>query len=105
MKHEIEIPDLPDGWEAVAYRYAYGNEYVLSDGDIEQIRQSIEKTSTKRLIVRKKQPRRIVLEESGEIRKPKAGEYIQNNGNYCLCRKPDRWGNEHEIWKIVEDNK
>ena len=58
MKHEIEIPDLPEGWEAVAYRYAHGNEYVLSDGDIEQIRQSIEKTSTKRLIVRKKQPLR-----------------------------------------------
>ena len=57
------------------------------------------------LIVRKKNPRRIVLEETGETRKPKAGEYIQNNGNYCLCRKPDRWGNEHEIWQVVEDDK
>ena len=52
MKHEIDIPDLPEGWEPVAYRYAHSNEYVLSDGNIEQIRQSIIETSTKRLIVR-----------------------------------------------------
>ena len=103
MKHEIEIPDLPEGWEAVAYRCAYGNEHIFNRGMVEQISSSISKTSTERLIVRKKQPRRIVLEETGETRKPKAGEYIQNNGNYCLCRKPDRWGNEHEIWQAVED--
>ena len=87
MKHEIEIPDLPEGWEAVAYRYAYGNEYVLSDGDIEQIRQSISETSTKRLIVRKKQPRRIVLEEVVDDRN---GIDLVRHGKY---------------WKIVEDNK
>ena len=70
MKHEIEIPDLPEGWEPVAYRYAYVNEHVLSDGDIEQIRQSIEKTSTKRLIVRKKQTRRIYNNESYDPSSP-----------------------------------
>ena len=96
MKHEIEIPDLPEGWEPVAYRYAHGNEYVLSDGDIEQIRQSIEKTSTKRLIVRKKQPRRIVLEESGEIRQSCYSLKI-DDGNLIL--PPGR------EYKIAEDNK
>ena len=83
MKHEIEIPDLPEGWEPVAYRYAHGNEYVLSDGNVEQIRQSISETSTKRLIVRKKQPRRIVLDFDDFI--------IQIDSD--------------KLWKIVEDGK
>jgi len=152
MKHEIEIQDLPDGWEAVAYRYGYKGETGF---DKELFTIDMEKTDYPLIIVRKKQPlrglhdplrfaeglieqlpddhegainwlmnhgegdkagklrkkyshpqtRRIVLESTGETRKPKAGEYIQNNGNYCLCRKPDRWGNEHEIWQVVEDNK
>lgn len=90
MKHEIEIPDLPEGWEPVAYRYAHSNEYVLSDGSIEQIRQSIIETSTKRLIVRKKQPRRIVLEES-------------DIDNYDIVYRKNVGTTTY--WKIVEDNK
>ena len=92
MKHEIEIPDLPEGYEIGKPKVVYAHM-----GDSHPIYISIP--------LKKKQPHRIVLEETGEIRKPKAGEYIQNNGNYCLCRKPDRWGNEHEIWQAVEDNK
>ncbi len=102
MKHEIEIPDLPEGWEAVAYKNPEVGEYYLGSSGVKLCESSF---NTVWLIVRKKQPRRIVLESTGETRKPKAGEYIQNNGNYCLCRKPDRWGNEHEIWQAVEDNK
>ena len=152
MKHEIEIPDLPEGWEAVAYMVPEAGEYYFGSGGIRLARIKFENLW---LVVRKKQPlrglhdplrfaeglieqlpddhegainwlmnhgegdkagklrkkyshpqtRRIVLESTGETRKPKAGEYIQNNGNYCLCRKPDRWGNEHEIWQAVEDNK
>lgn len=154
MKHEIEIPDLPEGWEAVAYRLGDPGEPYY-DAITKSICRLILASSVGVLIVRKKQPlrglhdplrfaeglieqlpddhegainwlmnhgegdkagklrkkyshpqtRRIVLESTGETRKPKAGEYIQNNGNYCLCRKPDRWGNEHEIWQAVEDNK
>ena len=102
MKHEIEIPDLPEGWEAVAYRVPKAGEYFFSMNGIKY-------AETDRgnlwLIVSKKQPSRIVLEETGQVRKPMDGEYVQNNGNYYLCRKPERWGNDHEIWKIVEDNK
>lgn len=104
MKHEIEIPDLPEGWEAVAYRVPIRMvDYILLTSGV--IAMCSWDRDGKYLIVREKQPRQIVLESTGETRKPKAGEYIQNNGNYCFCRKPDRWGNEHEIWKIVEDNK
>ena len=102
MKHEIEIPDLPEGWEPVAYRIPKAGEcYFGSQG----VKLALKDFENLWLVVRKKQPRRIVLEETGEVRKPKAGEYIHHNGNYCFCRKPDRWGNEHEIWKIVEDGK
>lgn len=99
MKHEIEIPDLPEGWDPVEIlidpdQY---NKYVGDDGCLYW--------DAKIRMKKKQPPRRIVLEETGQVRKPMEGEYVQNNGNYCLCRKPERWGNEHEIWKIVEDNK
>ena len=45
----------------------------------------------------------IVLKNTGEIRKPEIGEYIQNNGNFCKCHKPERWGYEHEIWREVKE--
>ena len=57
---------------------------------IEQIRQSISETSTKRLIVRKKQPRRIVLEETGE-----------GSHDAAFHNDAGMW----TYWKIVEDNK
>lgn len=159
MKHQIEIPDLPEGWEAVAYRLGDPGERYLDaitksicrlilassvgvlivrrkqvvempyniripnlpegwepdtltfdKGQVEAMASCLTPEATTctlscRIFIRKKHPRRIVLESTGETRKPKAGEYIQNNGNYCLCRKPDRWGNEHEIWQAVEDPK
>ena len=34
-KHEIEIPDLPEGWRAVAYRTARrGIDHVLRNGQV-----------------------------------------------------------------------
>jgi len=102
-KHEIEIPDLPDGWRPVAYRNANTGEFVIGSGGVEQVRGSITKTITRYLIVEKIKPRRIVVEDTGEVRQPKEGEYVFNNGNLCLCRKPERWGYEHQIWRIVEE--
>mgnify|MGYP003537950813 CR=1 FL=1 len=83
MKHEIEIPDLPEGWEAVAYRQINTGEYYLGSSGVKLCESSFD---TVWLIVRKKQPRRIVLEET--------------------C-KEDRKAFLHagKYWKIVEDNK
>ena len=61
MKHEIEIPDLPEGWEAVAYRVPVEGEYYLGSSGVKLCESSFD---TVWLIVRKKQPRRIVLEET-----------------------------------------
>ena len=49
-----------------------------------------------------KPKRTITIQDTGEIRQPKEGEYVFNNGNLCLCRKPERWGNEHEIWAKIK---
>ena len=56
MKHEIEIPDLPEGWEAVEIlidpdQY---NKYVDDDGCLYW---------DAKIRMKKKQPRRIVIEE------------------------------------------
>lgn len=66
MKYEIEIEGLPEGWEPVAYRIPSEGEYYISTDNV------IEKAGNNHwnpwLIVRKKQPRRIVLEETGRHR-------------------------------------
>jgi len=87
MKHEIEIPDLPDGWEAVAYRVPKGNiEFVF----IENVVREAKPQDKKCLIVEKIQPRRIVLEET-------------DIDNYeIMCRKNQ---GTTTYWKIVEDGK
>lgn len=89
MKHEIEIPDLPDGWEPVEIlidpdQY---NKYVGDDGCLYW---------DAKIRMKKKQPRRIVLEETGNIRQSCYLLKI-NDGNLIL--PPGR------EYKIVDDNK
>ena len=93
MKHEIEIPDLPEGWEAVAYRVPVEGEYYLGSSGVKLCESSFE---TVWLIIRKKQPRRIVLEESGNIR---VSCYLLKIDDGNLILPPGR------EYKIVEDNK
>ena len=82
MKHEIEIQDLPEGWEAVEIlidpdQY---NKYVGDDGCLYW---------DAKIRMKKKQPRRIVLEET-DIANAKTAFELNNSWTY---------------WKIVEDNK
>ena len=102
QKHEIDISGLPEGYRAVAYRIGEIDECCL-DPRTGEILKLFLTTDVRVIIVEKIQPRRIVLEETGEVRRPKEGEYVFNNGNLCLCRKPERWGNEHQIWRTVEE--
>ena len=81
MKHEIEIPDLPEGWEAVSFRVPKEGEYYLGSEGIKLVQTDFH---YRWLIVRKKQPRRIVLEET------------DFEFDYEL---------DGRFWKIVEDNK
>ena len=82
MKHEIEIPDLPEGWDPVEIlidpdQY---NKYVGDDGCLYW---------DAKIRMKKKQPRRIVLEET-DIANAKTAFELNNSCTY---------------WKIVEDNK
>lgn len=95
QKHEIEILGLPEGYRAVeamidpddaGYLGDDGNLYIQAKIKLEKIK-----------------PRSIKVADTGEVRQPKEGEYVFNNGNLCLCRKPERWGNEHQIWRVVEE--
>ena len=81
MKHEIEIPDFPEDLEAVAYRRPKAGEYYLTPDWITV--EALHDYKLSHLIVRKKQPRRIVLEETEE----------------------DAGIDSAKLWKIVEDNK
>ena len=84
MKHEIEIPDLPEGWEPVAYRNPQkGEEYIHQN----QIWKALFNEGYPYIIVRKKQPRRIVLEETD------------------IANAKVEFFHDRRCWKIVEDNK
>ena len=95
MKHEIEIPDLPEDLEPVAYKVPEVGEYYFGSGGITLARVKFENLW---LIVRKKQPRRIVLEETEED--------TDNSHNHTIYVKGitiDIYSNK--LWKIVEDGK
>ena len=79
MKHEIEIPDLPEGWEAVSVKLI-----ELESSDSEHA------IYASKVLAKKKQPRRIVLEETTEG--SHAIGFFDNNLTW-------------KYWKIVEDNK
>lgn len=86
MKHEIEIPDLPEDWEAVAYKNPEVGEYYLGSGGIKLVQTDFQNLW---LVVRKKQPRRIVLEET-DVANAKVAFELNNSWTY---------------WRIMEDNK
>lgn len=84
MKHEIEVLHLPEGWEPVAYKVPEVGEYYFGSKGITLARVQFDNLW---LIIRKKQPRRIVLEEV------EAG-----HGKVDLFH-------DRRYWKIVEDGK
>ena len=84
MKHEIEVLHLPEGWEPVAYKVPEVGEYYFGSKGITLARVKFENLW---LVVRKKQPRRIVLEEV------EAG-----HGKV-------EFFHDRRCWKIVEDGK
>ena len=84
MKHEIEVLHLPEGWEPVAYKVPEVGEYYFGSKGITLARVQFDNLW---LVVRKKQPRRIVLEEV------EAGY-----GKVDLFH-------DRRYWKIVEDGK
>ena len=95
-KHEIEIPDLPEGWRAVAYRAARrGIDHVLRNGQITIYNGFSDAVDL--LIVEKIKPRSIKLEET-EVNATVSGLTYEAQwfGSICLVNQP-------KIWRVVEE--
>lgn len=80
MKHTIEIEGLPEGWELVSIKLPDNCTKQCSDATI-----SIHNVPGATFVLKKKQPRRIVLEE------------VTKQGDYFLYF-------EDRYWRIVEDS-
>ncbi len=93
--HPIAILGLPTGYRAVEVMIDPMSCNYIGDDGCTYIAAKIK--------IEKIQPRSIKVADTGEVRQPKEGEYVFNNGNLCLCRKPERWGNEHQIWRLVKE--
>ena len=89
MKYEIEIEGLPEGWEPVAYRHPFSGEHYLFNGKVQQSARDLQ---GEYLIVKKKQPRRIVLEET------EADNILPYQAFPGITLY-----NKEKIWLIVED--
>lgn len=99
MKYEIDIPGLPEGWKAVAFRVPkYGESIIDYSGDLRTVTGLYQQP---RLIVEKTRPRRIVLEETDEVRLPKYGEYYVENGQIIMSMGVANGAKK--IWRIVEE--
>lgn len=97
-KHEIEIPDLPDGWRAVEARIDPDqyNKYVGDDGCLYW---------NAKIKLEKIKPRRVVLEETSEFRQVDCGEYYfsPTHNSVRLWVEIHKSSNEYEIWRIIEE--
>ena len=98
----IEIPEVPEGWKPVAFRLPLeGEDYITIDGEL--VRHAVGRKSGPRLIVKKIQPRRIILEDAGEAI-PEYGNFVlEKNGAFFRWPSPDRGAYARHIFKVIED--
>lgn len=96
MKYEIDIEGLPEGWEPVAYRCPKNYEKFFLDGEINTAGADM---CYEQLIVKKKQPRRIVLEETSEENHLyESRQYASFSvGEFVITGTKNKW-------RIVEDS-
>lgn len=99
---EIEVPGLPEGWKPIAYRPVRPGERVWHMGVVEV---SLCGSRASHLVVEKIKPKRIVLEDTGEFRRPAAGDYVLSaGGSFSKCTVPHVWVNTKcEIWREVKE--
>ena len=94
----IEVEGLPKGWVAVAYRVPVNGENFFYDGKICNDKNQ----RSEYLIIEKIQPRRIVLDETAEVRKVKRNEYyIDRKGNLAFwsinCESIEKYNIVREV--------
>ena len=92
MKHTIEIEGLPEGWEPVAIRKQKLGEHIFCL-DTGFVVPADHRTPKAHLIVKKKQPRRIVLEETSEENHLfESGQYAAfSAGKFVISGVRNKW--------------
>lgn len=104
--HTIQIEGLPEGWEPVAYRVPVKDVDMILDrsGNVNNCTWNGE---TAYIIVQKTKPRRIVLEETEEMRQVHKGEYyfdpLLNKVVVWLGAYKKVSDHEYKIWRIKEE--
>ena len=101
VKHSIEIPGLPEGWRAVAYRQPLIGEWYLSR--MNKIRVAPYDLDESYIIIEKIQPRRIVLEETDDDNDKY--ENVRSFTNQVFFGGKLILENQQKIWRVVEDKK
>jgi len=92
MKHNIEIPGLPEGWEPVAFRVPEYLEYYFSRYGFEQATDEWPDRPAA-IIIQKTKPREITIIETDETGYPRPGEFGQQiNGHHQM-----------KIWRVKEE--
>ena len=97
MKHTIEIEGLPEGWEPVAIRKQKLGEHIFCL-DTGFVVPADHRTPKAHLIVKKKQPRRIVLEETSEENHLyESGQYAAfSAGKFVISGVRNKWREVNE---------
>lgn len=102
-KHTIEIEGLPEGWEPIAFRVPletdkYWNVHNVCDGKYGN-------NGFGSIIVQKTKPRRIVLEETGDIREAERGDWVQEQNDMEFRRWDYANGSrqKYKIWREVKE--
>lgn len=100
MKQTIDIPGLPEGWRAVAYRLPKKGERCWLPGFTKIMESGMNYNDVHWFIVEKIQPRRIVLEETDE-------DNGRDTTNQYYAQHFDTIGvvlpNKSKIWRQVKD--
>ena len=100
----IEVEGLPEGWKAKEFRLGEIDE-TYYDPATKSICRLLLGSTVGVLIVEKIQPRRIVLEETGEERKICYGEWYETS-EHKLMRWPygGKTDGRHKVWREVKEN-
>lgn len=104
MRYEIEIDDIPEGFVPIAFRPPKKGEYYRScSKDRHPIEAGID-CEFNALILKKFNPKLMVLKFTGEIRPARRGDFYSHNGGYI-----SQWSEQYsssfayEIWREVKE--
>lgn len=100
----IEIPEVPEGWKPVAFRPRLpGEPYIKYDGSTVIENDNTPSNGNLKLIVKKIQPRRIVLEEAGRDY-PRQGDFVlDENGAFFRWGTTNQGSYKYQVFKVIED--